>query len=118
MGDGEAIIREIWRRWNEGERRYNPDLMDPEIEIHSALTGQLFHGPSEAERWIAEIDDQFEEWELSIDEVDADLAGPVRGPRVRSRPRTAERVDLDQTITWNVELRDGRLVRLRTSSAR
>jgi hypothetical protein len=115
MGDGEAVIRDIWRRWNEGEREYNPEIIDPEIEIHSALTGQVFQGEAGVTRWVAEIDDQFEAWELSIDEVVEPEPGRllVRG-RVQARGRHSG-LDLDQRITWRVGLRDGRLLRLENS---
>ena len=112
MSDGEAVIREIWRRWNEGEHAFNPDFVDPDVEIHSALTGRSFAGAAEADRWTAEIDDQFEEWELSIAEVEevSQDRFVVRGS-VRARGRQSG-IDLDQPITWHVELRDGRLLRL------
>ena len=112
MGDGEAVIREIWRRWNGGERAFNPEFIDPEIEVHSALTGELFRGEEGITRWIAEINEQFDEWELSIDEIEAADGDRyrIRGA-VRARGRQSG-VDLDQPITWNIEVRDGRLLRL------
>jgi hypothetical protein len=115
MGEGEAVIRDIWRRWNAGEREYNAEIIDPEIVIHSALTGQVFEGEDGVRRWVAEIDDQFEAWELSIE----DLSEPepdrvlVRG-RVQARGRHSG-LDLDQRITWRIALRDGRLLRLENS---
>lgn len=44
MSDGEELIRDVWRRWNSGVREFQADVLDPEIEIHSALTGQVFEG--------------------------------------------------------------------------
>jgi hypothetical protein len=110
MGDGEAVIRDIWRRWNEGEREFNAEIIDREIVIHSALTGQVFEGADGVTRWVAEIDDQFEAWELSIDELEplGSDRFAVRGS-VRARGRTSG-LDLDQRITWRIVLRDGRLL--------
>ena len=115
MGDGEAVIRDIWQRWNEGEHDYNPELIDPEIEIRSALTGQVFEGEDGVTRWVAEIDDQFEAWKISIDEIEqiAPDRFVVRGS-VRARGRQSG-LDLDQQITWRVRLRDARLLRLENS---
>lgn len=115
MGDGEALIRDVWRRWNEGDREYDPEILDPEIEVHSALTGAVFIGEAGVNTWTAEIDDQFEEWELSIDEIDETETDRfvVRGA-VRARGRQSG-VDLDQPITWNIELRGGRLLRLKNA---
>ena len=115
MGDGERTIRDIWRRWNEGERAYNPEIIDPEIEILSALTGQVFRGEEGVTRWVSEIDDQFEAWELAIDEIRE--SGPdwfVARGSVRARGRQSG-LDLDQRITWRVRLRDGRLLGLANS---
>ena len=112
MSDGEAVIREIWRRWNAGVREYDPQLIDPEIEIHSGLTGQVFKGEAEALRWIAEIDDQFEAWEISISEIDRVSEGEftARGS-IQARGRQSG-IALDQPMTWTILLRDGRLLRL------
>jgi hypothetical protein len=112
VSDGEAAIRAIWQLWNDGEHVYNPEFVDPEIEVRSALTGQLFSGPAELERWAAEIDDQFEEWRLVIGTIEdlGDDRYVVRGS-VRARGRNSG-IDLDQAVTWNVQLRDGRLLRL------
>lgn len=113
MSDGEAVIREVWRRWNGGERAYNPEFIDPEAEVHSALTGQVFRGEQGVNRWIAEIDEQFEEWDLSIEDVDEVSPGRllIRGA-VRARGRQSG-VDLDQPITWITEVRDGRMTLLK-----
>ena len=112
MVDGEELIREVWDRWNSGTREFDPEILDPEIEIHSALTGQVFNGDEGVRSWIAEIDEQFKAWDISIDEIDQ--RSPTRfvvHGAVRARGRHSG-VDLDQPVTWNVELRDGRLLRL------
>ncbi|HEY8002509.1 MAG TPA: nuclear transport factor 2 family protein [Solirubrobacterales bacterium] len=111
MGDGEEVIREVWRRWNEGEREFDAEVIDPEIHIHSALTGQEFQGEAGLIKWIGEIEEQFDQWSLSIDEINRSGDRFVVRGSVRARGRHSG-VDLDQAITWNVELRDGRLLRL------
>lgn len=109
------MIREVWRRWNEGERVYNPEVIDPEIEIRSALTGETFAGEEGLNRWVAEIDDQFEAWELSIDRIDEPSADAfVARGRIRARGRQSG-LDLDQAVTWRVAMRGGRMWRLENS---
>jgi ketosteroid isomerase-like protein len=107
--DGEQLIRDVWRRWNSGVREFDPEILDREIEIHSALTGQVFKGEAGVRRWVAEIDEQFEAWEISIEEIDE--CSPerfiVRG-KIRARGRQSG-VDLDQPVTWEVQARDGRI---------
>src|ERR1044072_2393752 len=112
MGDGEAVIREIWRRWNEGERQYNPEIIDPEIVILSALTGPVFEGEDGVTRGVTEIDEQFEAWELSIDEIAEPEPDPVLVRGRGAGPGRQGRLDLDKRVTWRIELRDGRLLRL------
>src|SRR3954452_11183807 len=115
MGDGEEVIREVWRRWNAGEHVYNADFIDPEVQIRSALTGALFEGEEGVGRWTAEIDEQFEAWELAIDHMRESSPDRfvVRGS-VRARGRQSG-LDLDQRITWMVDLRNGRILRLTNS---
>jgi ketosteroid isomerase-like protein len=83
MGDGEDLIREVWGRWNSGAR----------------------------ER-VAEIDEQFEAWDISIDEIDpqSPTRFVTRGA-IRTRGRHSG-IDLDQPVTWTVAVRDGRILRL------
>jgi hypothetical protein len=112
MRDGEEVIREIWRRWNAGLREYDPELVDPEIEIHSGLTGRTFTGEAEALEWIAEIDEQFKAWEISIAEVErlSEDEFSARGS-IQARGRQSG-IALDQPMTWTILLREGRLLRL------
>jgi ketosteroid isomerase-like protein len=72
----------------------------------------VFAGETGVGRWVSEIDEQFEEWELAIDEIEELEADRfvVRGS-VRARGRHSG-VDLDQPITWEVRVRDGRILQL------
>jgi hypothetical protein len=113
VDDGERLIRDIWRRWNEGERSPDAIDVDPGIEVHSALAKNVYSGQKGLLSWIDEIDEQFESWELGIDSVrllspDAYL---VHGS-IRARGRTSG-VDLDQPASWLIDLREGRLLRIR-----
>jgi ketosteroid isomerase-like protein len=112
MDDGEELIRGVWHRWNSGVREFDLEILDPEVEVHSGLTGQVFKGESGVRDWIAEIDEQFEAWNISADEIDRQSADRlvVRGA-IRARGRQSG-IDLDQPVTWTVELRDGRILRL------
>ena len=69
MADDQKLIRDVWRRWNTGDRRLDPESFDPEFEVHSHLTGDSYRGEERVRTWMAEIDQQFEDWELRIDEI-------------------------------------------------
>ena len=68
------IVRALIERWNEGERRlsaFREDL-DPEVELESpfsSVVGEPYRGYEGLERWLRDNDEQFAEWQISIDEV-------------------------------------------------
>ncbi len=108
----EQVVRDAFARWNSGEHTVDPQLIDPEIEIYSALVQQTFRGYEGAEAWAREIDEQFADWRI---EVHASrelgdgrllLEGTIFGRGRQSG------VDLDQPGAWLAEVRGGRLLRL------
>jgi ketosteroid isomerase-like protein len=106
----EELIRSIWARWNAGEREVDLEVMDPELEIHSALAeGQVFRGVEGFRAWAAEIDEQFDDWDLGLDGLRPFAPGWYIGHgSVHARARRSGIV-LDQPMSWLVEVRDGRL---------
>jgi hypothetical protein len=110
---GERLIRDIWRRWNDGERDTEIEEMDPGIEIHSALAKNVYSGSSGLAAWISEIDEQFTSWELGIDELRrlAPESYIVHGS-IRAQGRTSG-LDLDQPASWLIGLREGRVCLIR-----
>jgi len=105
----EELVREAWSRWNTGERTADPELFTGDVEIHSALTKTAWRGMAGVEAWAREIDDQFERWEVSIEEI-----APATGDRlamrgwIRARGRGSG-LDLDQPASWIVELREDKI---------
>src|SRR5262245_27711568 len=110
MEDAERVVREIGAQWKQGVRGVVPGLIDPEIEIHSALAGGQFKGAEGVDAWAAEIDQQFEDWKLEIREIRtlADGRLIVEGS-VHGRGRQSQ-IDLDTVAAWLVEVRGGRLL--------
>ncbi len=65
----EELIRREFDRWNAGERReIDPQVVQHDVRVHSTMTNATYHGHDGVRRWMAEIDDQFEDWHSSIDE--------------------------------------------------
>jgi hypothetical protein len=55
MGEAEELIRDVWERWNRGERDPSSSDFDSEIEIHSALAGgAMFRGEQGLREWVEE----------------------------------------------------------------
>jgi ketosteroid isomerase-like protein len=98
-------------RWNRGERGPSDYEIDPEVEVMSRFQAEPFRGRDGLRRWVDEIGDQFNEWELSVDELrDAGDQVVVLG-HVRVRGQKSG-VEFDQPMANLVTVRDGRLLRL------
>lgn len=112
MDEDEELIREIWRRWNEGDREPDDTIMTSDIEIHSVLAGRVYRGDDGLREWIGEIDQQFDAWNLGADEVLVLAPGSliVHGS-IAARGRQSG-VDLNQPASWLVGVRDGRVSKL------
>jgi len=105
-------VRAVWDRWNSGLRTTDHELLDPELEVRSALTGSVYRGEEGVRRWAAEIDDQFEHWEVIVAGTEQVRPGLliVQG-EIRATGRGSG-VDIDQPASWLVHLRDNRITRI------
>jgi ketosteroid isomerase-like protein len=101
----EAFVREAIAHWNLAPQevtRYS----HPESTVHSALTGETYQGHAGLERWMTEIRDQFDRWELRADEFrDLEPDGLVVLGSISMRGR-ASGVELEQPVVWLFRFRD------------
>ena len=96
----EELIRDVFERWNAGEREIDPTAVDPDAVVHSAMTNNSYTGYEGIRRWMAEIDEQFESWQISIDELrDVPNGSLVVLGRVHFRGSSSG-VEFDQAIAW------------------
>ena len=96
----EELIRRMFDRWNAGEREIDPQLVHHDVVVHSGMTGATYHGHDGVRRYFAEIDDHFEDWDLSIDEFrDApeDRLLALGALHLRGR---GSGVEFDQPVAW------------------
>lgn len=108
----EKLVHVLFARWNRGEHTVDPAMIDPDVEIHSALARSVFRGYDGAEAWAREIDEQFDAWQVDIHQLrELDDGRFLLEGRIRGRGRQSG-VDLDEPANWRVEIRDGRLLRL------
>ncbi|HME02975.1 MAG TPA: nuclear transport factor 2 family protein [Solirubrobacteraceae bacterium] len=68
------IVRSMVERWNAGERGLDvvAEYCDPTIEFESpfsSVVGEPYRGHAGVEQWTRDIDEQFAEWRLSLDDV-------------------------------------------------
>ncbi len=108
----EQLVRRIFERWNMGERVLDPEEIHPDAVVYSAMTGDTFRGLDGVRRWMAEIDEQFEDWVLSIEEVRSvpDDRLLVLGS-VHFRGRSSG-VEFDQPMGWLVDFEGDRVIAL------
>ena len=101
MGNGrQEFIRDLFERWNRGIRELRPDEIAPDAIVKSTLTGDTYSGHDEIRKWMAEIDDQFDDWNVTIDEMeDAPPDRVLAIGNVHFRGRGSG-VEFDQPIAW------------------
>lgn len=106
-------MREVFSRWNEGERDFDDAIFEESLTIHSALTGDMYEGVDGLRTWAAEIDDQFKDWNLVVDETEAlsEDRVLVRG-EIQMTGRLSE-VAIAQPASWVIDLVDDRLATIR-----
>ncbi|MEK6251007.1 MAG: nuclear transport factor 2 family protein [Actinomycetota bacterium] len=96
----QELILDLFERWNHGDREIDAAAVDPDAEVHSAMTRAVYRGYGGIKDWMAEIDEQFESWQISVDELrDVPDGSLVVLGRVHFRGR-ASGVEFDQSIAW------------------
>jgi ketosteroid isomerase-like protein len=117
VGDGrQELIRGLFERWNRGIREIRPDEIAPDAEVKSAMTGRTYTGHDGIKEWMAEIDEQFDSWRLSIEEIE-DLPGDrvLAIGQVHFRGRGSG-VEFDQAIGWTFRFDGERVAEMRNFS--
>jgi ketosteroid isomerase-like protein len=68
------VVRGLIEQWNAGARDLERSLqhVDPAIELESplsSLAGEPYRGYAGIERWIRDLDEQFAQWTINVDDV-------------------------------------------------
>jgi ketosteroid isomerase-like protein len=106
------LVRSWLSRWNAGERSF-ADQIHPDAEIldRGLMEGRLLRGRDGARRLFREIDEQFDEWTLTMEEWRDAGDYVVALGQVRMHGRGSG-ITFDQPAGWLVEIRDGQIFRL------
>jgi ketosteroid isomerase-like protein len=110
----EELIRREFDRWNAGERPIDPQVLHPEVVVHSTMTNATYHGYEGMRRWMAEIDDQFETWHSSIDEFREASEGRLLALGTIHLRGRASGVEFDQPMAWLLTFAGERVIDIRT----
>ena len=109
-------VRRFFERWNAGDHSVRPEDLDPAVELESplsSLAGEPYRGHAGIEKWVRDLDEQFVEWQLRLDDVRevGSTVVAIGGISLRGR---ASGVAFDQPMSWVIDFgTDGRLTRLR-----
>jgi len=95
-----------------GERSFPDGEVDPDLVIESRFRPEPYSGLGGVDQWTREIDEQFQEWRIDVSDwrSQGNLVVALGQLHIRGR---AGGVELDQPAAAVVEVRDGRLFRLR-----
>jgi hypothetical protein len=112
------LVRDVVSRWNEGERDFADADLEESLTIHSALTGDVYEGIEGFQTWAAEIDDQFKDWNLVVEETE--LVSDDRVVIVGQIQMTGRQSDvaIEQPASWVVDLVEGRVAVIRNFTGR
>jgi ketosteroid isomerase-like protein len=96
------VVRAIFERWNAGDHSVPTEYLDPAVELESALSsvsGEPYRGHAGFEEWTRDLDEQFAEWRLRLDEVRdvGDMVIAIGGIHLRGR---TSGLALDQPAAW------------------
>jgi ketosteroid isomerase-like protein len=109
----EELVRRVFDRWNAGEREID-QAVHRDVVFHSGLTNATYHGHDGVRRWMAEIDDQFEDWHSYVDEFRYAGEDRLLGlGTVHLRGRSSG-VAFDQPMAWLLTFAGDQVTELRT----
>ncbi len=68
------LVRALFERWNTGDHGVEgfSEFFDPAIELESpfsSVVGEPYRGYAGMEQWVADLDEQFTLWSISLDQV-------------------------------------------------
>jgi ketosteroid isomerase-like protein len=109
------IAQSVFSRWNAGERTFRDEEIHPDAVVVSrgVLAARPLRGRAGVRRYLREIDEQFDEWTLAMDEWrDAGDCVAALG-RIRLHGRRSG-IAFDQPVGVLFEIRGGQLLRFET----
>jgi len=107
------FAQSVLTRWNAGERRFSDEEIHPDAVLVSRILGKSVRGRTGVRRYLREIDEQFDQWNLVVEDWhDAgDCVAALGHVRLRGR---RSGVQFNQPVGILFEIRDGQLLRFET----
>jgi ketosteroid isomerase-like protein len=107
------FAQSVFNRWNAGERTFPDAEIHPDVLLVSRLLGTPVRGRAGVRRYLREIDEQFDEWAMAIEDWrdGGDCVAALGHIRLHGR---RSGVALDQPVGILFEIRGGQLFRFET----
>jgi ketosteroid isomerase-like protein len=107
------LAQSVFNRWNAGERTFPDEEIHPDVVIRSRILGNAVRGRAGVRRYLREIDEQFDEWTMAIEDWrDAgDCVAALGHVRLHGR---RSGVAFEQPVGILFEIRGGQLLRFET----
>jgi ketosteroid isomerase-like protein len=107
------FARSVFSRWNAGERTFPDEEIHHDAVLVSRILGKPVRGREGVRRYLREIDEQFDEWKMEIEDWrDAGDCVVALG-HIRLHGRRSG-VAFDQPVGILFEIRGGQLFRFET----
>jgi ketosteroid isomerase-like protein len=110
------ITRALYEQWNAGDRRDPAEYCDPDVELESpfsSVAGEPYRGYAGMNQWIRDVDEQFSEWRVQVDDVRAVGDAVMAIGSVHGRGR-ASGIDVHLPMAWLTDFgADHRITRVR-----
>jgi ketosteroid isomerase-like protein len=107
------FARSVFRRWNAGERRFPDEEIHPDVLVVSRILGKPVRGRAGLRRYLREIDQQFADWTMAIQDWRDAGDRVVALGHIRLHGRRSG-VAFDQPVGILFEVREGQLLRFET----
>jgi hypothetical protein len=92
--DNVEVVRELIAKWNAGVRDLDliSEHLDPAIELESpfsTVAGEPYRGYAGIEQWMRDVDDQFADWTIDVEDASAAKDRVIAIATVRARGRAS-----------------------------
>jgi ketosteroid isomerase-like protein len=96
------LTRALYARWNSGDRPNPAEYCDPAVELESpfsSVVGEPYRGYAGVEQWMRDVDEQFSEWKVRVEDVRAVGDTVIAIGSVQATGRSSG-INFDRPMAW------------------
>lgn len=107
------LTRVLYARWNSGDRPDPAEYCDPAVEVDSpfsSVLGEPYRGHAGVAQWMRDVDEQFSEWRVNVEDLRAVEDTVIAIGNVQARGR-ASGISFDRPMAWVSVFGEGQKVK-------